>query len=88
MSMSDETRVIVNQLNGSLRTLQRYRNTSIALHNRVVPGFDELASRNLETVMEIDNQYPDDPEIQRWVAKWYEYTEQHNVQINVPDGER
>lgn len=70
----------VRSIQSYFRTLQRYRNTSMALHNRQNLSVSALAIELLKKVDEISEEFQADPEIERWRTKFIEYVDEY---INV-----
>lgn len=63
----------VRTIRSYLRTLMRYRNTSMAIHNRCVVGVQVLASDFWNEVIFIGDDLPNSPAVQQWVSKFREY---------------
>jgi hypothetical protein len=77
--MEHEEQVAVNKLTSALRTLERFRVTSMSMHNRPVKAFYELSDILLSDAIAIRKQFPDSLEIARWIAKLDEYSRQYHL---------
>lgn len=82
----DREQAAVYRIRGYLGTLQRYRNTSIALHGRPVKALYELAGELDAEINIIAEEYWDSPEVRRWVNKFTEYLSQYEL-ITVKQGD-
>ena len=78
---SDE--MAICQLRSCLKTLIRYRNTSMALHGRLIESVPSLAAELLVAVNALADQHATVPAVQRWVAKFHEYVQQHALVNNI-----
>jgi len=69
----------VNRIRSYYRTLENHRRTSIALHGHVKPSTKALARLLGSEVSAIGKEYPEDKEIQRWVSKFGEFSNQPDL---------
>lgn len=69
----------VRSIRSYLGTLQRYRNTSLALHNRHNESVSTLAAELLFKVEEMSADWHEDSEVWRWRNKFVEFVNQHNL---------
>lgn len=68
-----------NLIKSRMRTLERYRRTSMAAHHRLVPSVRLYASAVETEVRAYGEQFPDSKGVQRSVAKFYEYANTHKL---------
>lgn len=71
--------VIVNRMKSRMKTLDNYRRTSMAAHNRLVPSVRLYAAAVGTEVRELADDHPNLPEVQRWRAKFDAYLEQYDL---------
>lgn len=88
MSTPSDAQVAVVQLRMKLRTLDRYRSTSMGIHNRLVPAFYQLGEQFLTEANELERRFSDDPEVIRWTAKLNEYATQHKIAVKAVKEEK
>jgi len=70
----------INRIRSYFRTLENHRRTSIALHGHVKPSTKALARLLGSEVSAIGDEYPEDEEVQRWVAKFAAFSGQPDLQ--------
>lgn len=81
MSSPADAQVAVVQLRMMLRTLERYRSTSMGIHSRIVPAFYTLGEQFLAETSEVERRFSNDPEVVRWATKLHDYADQHKIAV-------
>ena len=81
MSIAADAQIAVVKMRTYLRTLERYRSTSVGIHSRVVPAFYELGGKFITEVGDLERRFSDDPEVVRWAAKFHAYADQHKISV-------
>lgn len=76
LSIEDE---VANQIRSRLKTLIKYRATSMALHGRSVESVHAYARSVNDMVNMILRDYPESREILRWARKFQEFVAQHDL---------
>lgn len=69
----------VNRIKSHLNTLNRYLQTSMALHNRPLQSVFSLAAARGDMVHAIVEANPDSAEVARWGAKFDDFVKQHGL---------
>jgi hypothetical protein len=69
----------VRTIRSYLGTLQRYRATSMAVHNAQIVSAYQLASDLGIRVHDLGSTFQHSAEVQRWVRKFDEFVKQYNL---------
>ena len=64
---------VVMQLNGRLRTLDRYRRSSVAAHNEIKEPVRSYARGLLEEAEQIQENFPGDQDVENMVSRIRNY---------------
>jgi hypothetical protein len=67
--------VIASRIRSRLATLRNYRSTSIRSHGRLIESVRRYEEASLREVLELMEDHPDLPEVQRWGTKFKEVVE-------------
>jgi hypothetical protein len=82
--MAEEKDVIgeINLLRSKFASLEGLRESSMFMHNRLVPAFFQFAKEVMRSAIDLRDRYPGNKEVERWVNKLWDYAAQHGVNWN------